>query len=580
MEARPRRLKTIWLAAVCTVTVGIYCACAYIGTAVCGNDDAREVVYNRMIEGFAKGHLSLDREVPVGFAMLQNPYDPEQNSPYRAPPYFLYDLSYYHGKLYAYFGPVPALILFGPYHQLTGRFLSYKVAAVSFCALGFLVTAWLLLDARRRYAPDTPEWVMAMILLTVGLATGLPTLLARVDVWEIPIAGATALLLCMVAALWQAWHNPARRAGWMAAASLGLGLAAGTRPTAVLMAPVLILPLLQEWRERRYARAGSLLAGAALPFLLCLAALALYNQARFGSPSEFGQSYLLAALQNVRELRQFGFGYARDNLRIYFLNFTPWTTTFPFIGAAPKVVLHNGHSEPEFCFSILGNVPIVFLALAAFGVRKRKDGLAFLAGAVLWIAVAQVGLLMLYFCSVNRYEVEILTPLLGLAAIGMLAVEAQPRHRRIVRSLWVALATISVVFNLGHAAIHADWTRKKASYWFFSLNQTQAALDDYNIMVLLEPPKADLHNAKGVALGMLARWNEAIPEFETAIRLEPGFAAAECNLGTAYLGIMKPAAAIGPLEESLRLKPDDPSALGALARARQMLQKQGDAPRR
>jgi tetratricopeptide (TPR) repeat protein len=558
----------------------MYGVCAYLGTAVCGNDDAKEAVYNRMIDGFARGQLSLARDLPAGLAQLQDPYDPEQNWLYRAPPYSLYDLSYYRGKLYAYFGPAPALLLFGPYYLLTGQYLSYKAAAVLFCALGFLVAAWLFLSAQRRYAPDTPEWVMAVLFLTVGLAAGVPTLLARVDIWEMPIAGATALILCVVVALWQAWHQPAKRAGWLATASLGLGLAVATRPTAILDVPILILPLIQEWRENRCARGRRILVAVALPLLLCLGALALYNEARFGNPLEFGQTYQLAGGEYVSQLHQIGFNYVWENVRIYFLNFTPWKTTFPFIGAMPKIALHAGHAEPEFCFGILGNVPIVLLALAALWVRKRKDGLAFLAGVVLWIAVAQIGLLLLFFGAVSRYEVEFLTPLLCLAAIGLLAAEAQHICRSVVRGLWVALAAVSVAFNLCHAADHAAWARTKASFWFVKTHQTQAALEDYNILLLLEPPRADLHNARGIALGWLSRWPEAIAEFETAIRLEPGNANAHCNLGIAYLEEKKPIAAIGPLQESLRLNPNDPSAQTALASALQILEIQSKAASR
>lgn len=580
MRPGPWRLQNLWLIAAGVLTIGVYCGCAYIGTAVCGNDDPREAVYNRMVDGFEQGHLSLAREVPAGFAQLQDPYDPLQNQPFRAPPYFLYDLSYYGGKLYAYFGLVPALLLFGPYHLLTGGYLSYKAAAVSYCVLGFLVTAWLLLSVRRRYAQDTPEWLMAVVFVTLGLATGLPTLLTRVDIWEIPIAGATATILCVVAALWQAWHQPTRRAGWLTAASLGIGLAVGTRPTAILIAPVLALPLLREWREMRGKRALRMLSGATLPLLLCLGALGLYNLARFGSPFEFGQTYVLAVQQNVPRLRQFGLGYFWDNLRIYFLSYTPWKPTFPFVGASPVVPLGDAHEAPEFCFGIPGNVPIVFLALAAFWAHGRKDGLAFLAAVVLWIAAVQTGLLMIYFDAVSRYEVEILTPLLGLAAVGLLASEARRHGRFAVRGLWVALASVSVAFNLGHAITHADWTRKNASYWFISLNQTQAALDEYNILVLLEPPTADLHNARGVTLGNLGRWSEAVPDFETAIRLRPGYADAECNLGTAFLEEARPAAAIGPLQESMRLRPDDPRPRELLAKAHEMLAAQGSAPGR
>lgn len=562
------RAKGLWIAGAMAITVGVYCVCAYLGTAVCGNDDPIEVVYNRMFEGFAHSQLSLARRVPAEFAKLEDPYDPEQNSPYRGPPYFLYDLSYYRGRLYAYFGPVPAVTLFGPYHFITGRYLSYKAAGVAYCALGLIAASWLILSARRRYAPDVPEWVTALVMLTLGLSTGLPTLLARVDIWEIPIAGTTATILWVLVALWQAWHRPASRAAWLAAASLGVGVAVGTRPTAILISPILAFPLLREWREFRWVRAPRILACAALPLVVCVGALGLYNAARFGNPFEFGQTYQLAAQQYVGKLRQYGLDYIWDNVRVYFLNFTPWTTTFPYIGDTPRLSFLTGHADPELCFGILVNVPIVVMAFAALWVRGRRNGLSYITAVVLWVAAVQIGLLMVFFGGVSRYEVEILTPLVLLAAIGLLATETRPAGRLSFRGLWIALAAVSIAFNLCHAAVHADWARKKASFWLFGHQQVQEALKDYDIMIMLEPPTAELHNARGVTLGMLGRWSEAAGDFETALRLKPAYPDAECNLGTAFLEEGQPAAAIGPLEESLRLRPNDPHARELLAKAR------------
>lgn len=577
MKIRPKTLGGGWLLAACIATLSLYCVCAYLGTAVWGNDDPKEAVYNRMIDGFAHGHLNLDRDVPEGFARLQDPYDPTSNAPFRGQPYLLYDLSYYRGKLYSYFGPAPALMLFWPYHLLTGGYLSYKAAAVVFCGLGFLMEAWLFSRARQRYAPETPAWAMAMLLLTVGLTTGLPTLLSRVDIWEIPIAAATALLLCSVAALWQAWHQPARRAGWLAAASVGLGLAVGSRPTAILSAPILIFPLVKEWREYGTARFARILLGASLPLLLCLGALALFNEARFGNPAEFGQHYQLAAGELVAGIRQFSFDYVWDNVRIYLLNFTPWQATFPYLGDTPKVALHAGHEVPEYVFGVLGNVPIVWLALAALWVRKRNDGLAFLAGLVLWIAAAQFGLLLLFFGGVSRYEVEFLTPLLCLAAVGLLAAESHRPRRAVIRGLWIILAAVSIAFNLCHAAMHAARAREIAGYSFLRRHLPESALQQYNILLLLEQPTATLHNQRGIALAMLARWDESIADFEAAIRLEPDNADAFCYLGVAHLQENNPIAAIDPLKQSLRLNPNQPYARAALEKALQMVQLQGNA---
>ena len=50
-------MKPHFLAAAlaCALTLAIYAACAHLGTAVFGNDDPNEAVYNRLIDGFAQG---------------------------------------------------------------------------------------------------------------------------------------------------------------------------------------------------------------------------------------------------------------------------------------------------------------------------------------------------------------------------------------------------------------------------------------------------------------------------------------------------------------------------------------------
>ena len=109
--------------------------------------------YNLLVEGFRAGQLSLKREIPPGLAQLADPYDPVANAVYRSPPIGLHDASYFHGRLYLYFGPVPAVALFWPWVALTGHHLPEQSAVVVFCALGFLAAAWLLRALWREYFP-------------------------------------------------------------------------------------------------------------------------------------------------------------------------------------------------------------------------------------------------------------------------------------------------------------------------------------------------------------------------------------------------------------------------------------------
>src|SRR5450631_3149319 len=104
-----------------------------------GNIEPRDVAYNQLTRGLLSGHLYMDAEVPPGLAALKNPYDPSANVSFRVDPrYRLNDRSYYHGHIYLYFGISPALLLFMPWHLLTGLWLPHWAVVIFLCTVGML----------------------------------------------------------------------------------------------------------------------------------------------------------------------------------------------------------------------------------------------------------------------------------------------------------------------------------------------------------------------------------------------------------------------------------------------------------
>jgi hypothetical protein len=191
--------------------------------------NAADNYYNLLVQGFRAGQLSLKKEVPPGFTQLADPYDPTANAPYQFA-YGMLDLSYYKGKLYLYWGVAPALILFWPFVALTGHYLFQSIAVTIFCAIGFLASVGPLRALWHRYFADVGVWVVAACALALGLATGLPVILSRSQVYEVPASCGYMLTMLSLGAIWCALHETGRRAWWLAAASLAYGLAVGTRP--------------------------------------------------------------------------------------------------------------------------------------------------------------------------------------------------------------------------------------------------------------------------------------------------------------------------------------------------------------
>jgi tetratricopeptide (TPR) repeat protein len=548
-------MKSAWrsLAAVCALVIGVYALTAHSGLMESLTSNAADTYYNLLVQGFRAGQLSLKKDVPPGLAQLADPYDPAANVPYRSAPYRMNDLSYYKGKLYLYFGITPALILFWPYVALTGHYLFHRQAVVIFCATGFLVSVGLLRALWRRYFAEVSVVVVAACALALGLATGVPVLLSRSDIYEVAISCGYMLTMLALAAIWCALHEPERRCRWLAAASVAYALAVGARPSLLFGAVILLVPVAQSWRERRPENLPrstwlSELIAATGPILLIGLGLMLYNLLRFDNPFEFGQHYTLNG-EHMVAVQFFSPRYLWFNFRVYSLAPAHWSTCSPFVHRTAVLPVPPAHLRVERPFGVLSNIPLVWLALAAPRAWRSQSGQS--ASTLRWFVIA-VALffgscaltLGFYWWVTFRYDVDFLPALLLLAVVGILGLERtlapnsksgqpdRPIWRRAVRWGWGLLLGFSVTFNL------------------------LATVDYY----------AETHHYLGVALEESGRVQEAIDQFELALRIEPDLAEAQYSLGVALERTGKITEAIDHYQQALRIKPDFTEARTALAR--------------
>jgi Tfp pilus assembly protein PilF len=568
-------IKNEWkvLAAVCVLVVGVYAYAAYSGFMAKPDQQAADAYYNQLVQGFQAGQLNLKKDVPPGLAQLANPYDLIANAPYRTAKYGLYDLSYYNGKLYLYFGVTPALLLFWPFVALTGHYLYGGQAVVIFCALGFLGSVGILCALRRRYFPDVSVWVVAAGTLALGVATGVPMLLPRSAVYEVAISCAYMLTMLALGAVYCALHQPDRRRLWLVAASVAYGLALGARPTLVFGAIILLAPVVQAWRERRPV--WPMLMAATAPITLIGLGLLLYNARRFGNPFEFGIHYqLLADRQATQQF--FSLRYLWFNFRVYFLEPVRWSRHFPFVRDIAMPHLPEGHGRVEHPFGILSNIPVVWLALvlplAWRGRTRESDSLlhGFIAVAALFLAVC-VLITCLYYYTVDRFETEILPTLVLLAVIGLLGLERaladQPDWRRAARWAWGLLLGFSVAFNLLACVERFADVYNNAGTSMQELGKMPEATELFQKALRINPDYPEAHNNLGTLLYQMGKYGAAIKHFEQTLRINPDYAKAHYNLGLVLHQIGKNEAAAEHFEQALQIDPDYADAhnnLGAL----------------
>ncbi len=452
--AGPRWLEPFLLG---LVALGVLWFYAWIDSPVrppFGYPDGRDEYYNLLIRGFAKGHLSLDQAVDPQVLASPNPYDPAKRSGFS-----LHDASLYHGKYYLYFGPAPALLLYAPYHALTGGYLSNGRAAFLFAALGFLAGGGVLVILRRRHFPALGAGTMALSLLVWGLTPMIPLLLRRSQFWEVPVAAAFACYLLALLAL-AVWFHFGRKVRWLFGASLAYAVAINCRPSYLLGAAILLVPLVILWRERSAAprrRFLPALAAVLLPLAGMGLAMLAYNQARFGSPLEFGQAYQLSSAYEAKVVH-FSRTYFWYNVRGFFWAPSEIGVYFPFFHEARMPAAPAGHGGAEDPHGLFTSAPFfwfVFLIPLAWTGRRLVRTFCL----VLLLGFLGVASLMCFFVGVmDRYMIDFVPGLALLAVLGFwgLLMAVRGRARPLVMAASTLLAFWSIAFNAFAAIGHLD----------------------------------------------------------------------------------------------------------------------------
>ena len=408
--------------------------------------------YNLLMKGFMKGSLAMDLPADPALARMKNPSDPEERGDHG-----LHDASYYRGRYFLYFGAAPVVLLFLPFHLVTGKFIDESLVPPVFAFLGLLASAWLLAAIRRRYFPRASAAAAAGCVVALGLANLVPVLLRRSNVWEVPITCAYACFMLGLCALFQSLQGR-RPAAWLALASASFGLAVASRPTYLFGCGAVLVPVLAHAWGRRAA--GSLLGAPALrrlalaaflPLAAIGALLALYNIGRFGSPTDFGFRHLMNGEQVWKE-DLFGLRFFWYNFRVYALAPARWVPYFPFVQVAWLPDPPAGHLGSEDPFGVVPNIPFALLALVAlFAALRRASWDPTLRCLCFAVAVAVIGTGLAtssFGGAINRYEVDFLPGVIVLACIAWLWISDGGLRGRAGSAAGVAIA-VSLAFSAG-----------------------------------------------------------------------------------------------------------------------------------
>lgn len=433
--------------------------------------------YDLLAQGFLHGRTSLLVEPDPRLLELEDPYSMEGRGEIPV----LWDVSYFEGKYFLYWGPAPAAFLAVPKALLE---IEISDSAVTFAAASMILAAsTLILLAlwNRFFASQVSFWLLPAGVFLVGLGPPLLWSLGNSNVYEAAVSSGMAAFLAAVGLALPLLASEPVPPGRLVLTGLFLGLAVASRlalgPATLLLLGVLLSQLIRRRRSwRAFALdAASLLSPMAITGLL----LGWYNLDRFGSLLETGFQYQLTGrpgeLQDLFDAR-----YLIPNTYNYMLRQFRTLSVFPFIKpilgveAVPflPVNIHPAMYTTQFVSGSIATFPATLWAfLLAWwvvcgkacqwaGLEATETGRRLRALAIVLVALTVVAFLPTgaYHWAANRFQMDFmpLATILSVAGAWLATGRQRTGLSRFLLRVVVAASFLVSIFMAGLLAISAD----------------------------------------------------------------------------------------------------------------------------
>ena len=209
-----------------------------------GGDNAQQ--YAELAKAMAHGQLYLEEEPPQWLQDSNDPYDKgarDEMQKETGEPY-LFDVAYYNGHYYVYFGVVPVILFYLPFYLLTGANFPTAIG-VLIAVVAFVLGCSALLDRFARYHFKRVSLGLYLLLqIPLVMCCGVLYLLKFPTFYSLPIALGLAFSVWGLY-FWMKGRASAGPEKWYLAGSLCMALVAGCRPQ-LLVLSLVAFPLF--WR--------------------------------------------------------------------------------------------------------------------------------------------------------------------------------------------------------------------------------------------------------------------------------------------------------------------------------------------
>ena len=414
--------------------------------------------YNLTLDAFLKKQVSLDLDPDPALETLENVYDTNERSEKGV--FSGWDYCYYKGKYYCYFGCAPVLTYNFPYYLITGKLPTLGMALGFFGILAVYFMCRTILAAVKLFAPNANLiMLLSFMAVTPGL-TGIYYCVNEINMYTVPtICGLCWLFVC----LWTGFESclvskKPMKLILLFVSGISLALCAASRP-GIALCSVILIPLfigILHNKEQKPVFRGAQAVCFCIPLLIGGILLMAYNNARFGSPFDFGFRYQLT-VSNI-SANKLSFAGFFSMLYHYFFQLPRASSAFPFFEPT-YCVLHN-YQKYTFLADCIGafTYPVIAAGLLMMPSVLKKRNFVNNRGVTV---IQQKSVIVLCFVTslvigwenfclggaVTRYVVDLMPLLMIGVLLCILHGTGNPEKHKMRYGLIIASCAVSFITN-------------------------------------------------------------------------------------------------------------------------------------
>ena len=344
------------------------------------NMDTGNQITQELVDALESGKVELNEKPGQQLLDMENPYDwsarSEQNINAK------WDHVLFDGKYYSYYGVGPVLLLFMPYHLITGHYLASLVGVLLFNTIALIFLGMTFFKLMKKLFRDIPLSMYTAALIMIFAACGVWYCTVMANFYE--IAQSSGFCFTVLGAYFFISSNvigsddEKLRPGMAALSSLFLAIAVTCRPTTAVWCVVAVVFIVMGVLKLRRTKSASksyivYLLCALLPFVVIGGAQMLYNHARFGSFTDFGIAYSLT----INDFTHTEFHTQLSAIGFFDYLFAPpsFSGEFPYVQTTLSKLGVNGYyfvATQNGCGLLYRALPMFFLFGAPFALKHVK----------------------------------------------------------------------------------------------------------------------------------------------------------------------------------------------------------------